>query len=565
MTELVMTLAGVFVAAGVLVIAGHRLGIPTVPALLVAGLLVGRFIDETALMDLAVWGIAFLVFVFGIRIDIPDLAAVFRDAEIAAAAQLIVVGPIAFAIGYACALAFGFDPPARNALYFAAVATLSSTIVGSTALAVDVRRNMVHGRLASAVHLFDDVVAIVLLIVLSAAVLTNPDQLAAQLGWATMLVVAGAMVYRYGFPLLVRGASGSAELVLMGSISILIAFVAAAELMGLSMVVGAFAAGIAIRQEGATALAVRNGIRAIRDFFVAIFFVTLGALVQLPSAAGLVLAAVLIVVSTVVNPVFHTAAFIAEGYDARSSFLASTNLNHTSELALVIVIQAAALGTIAPELFEAAILAAAATMAIGATTVHERWALHRFVEPRFQQWDANRLDERSVTAEELTDHAIIIGYGRLGRRVARTFEHGALDLVVIENDPLRRDRLVEECDQFVFGDATNPQVLERANADAAAIIVSTAENPTIDRRLLDRGLDAFVILRNEDARQAVSLLDDGADYVIVPDVLAGTHLEAIVRRIVDGEVDPTSLQDEHVRLLEQAEPDRRDPFQRPNE
>ena len=565
MTDLVMTLAAVFVAAGVLVLAAHRIGVPAVPAFLLAGLLVGPWIDESALFDLAVWGIAFLVFLFGIRVDLADLHAVFRDAELAAGAQLLVVGPIAFAVGYTCALVFGFDSPVRNAIYFAAAATLSSTIVGSSALASDVRRNLLHGRLASAVHVFDDLVAIGLLVVLSVPVLTDPDLIAAQLGYALVVILAGVLVYRHGFPLLVRLADGSAELVLMGSISILIAFLAAAELVGISMVVGAFAAGIAIRREGATALAVRNGIQAIRDFFVAIFFVTVGALVQIPSAQGLLLAGVLVVVTVVVNPIIHTGAFTAEGYDARSSFLAATNLNHTSELALVIAIQAAVLETIATDVFDAIILAAAVTMALGATTRHEHWAHHRFVDPLFHEWDAARLVERSSIPDDLSGHAIVIGYGRLGHRLRDTFEELSLDVVAIENDPLRQESIISECDHYVFGDATNPLVLEFVGIDAASIVISTAENPTIDRRLLEAETDAFVVLRSEDPKRALSLFERGAGYVIVPDVLAGGYLETIIRQFCTDERDGDELRDEHFRVLERSEAEPLDHGWRPSD
>lgn len=136
----------------------------------------------------------------------------------------------------------------RNAIYFAAAATFSSTIVGSGILANDVEQNPVYQRLASSIHFFDDIVAIFVVLILSADVLTDIQLVTSNLAVGFLLVIAGLMFYRYGYPMLVRVADGSDELVLMGSISVLIAFVGVAEAAGISLVVGAFAAGLGLRK-----------------------------------------------------------------------------------------------------------------------------------------------------------------------------------------------------------------------------------------------------------------------------------------------------------------------------
>ncbi len=129
---------------------------------------------------------------------------------------------------------------------------MSSSLVGGVVLGSEIRDNLVHGRLASSIHFFDDLVAIGLLLILSTEVVTA-DAIAAQIGYGVLFVVAGLLIYRHGFPILVRLSEGDGELVLVGSISILIAFIAGAEFVGLSIVVGAFAAGVAIRSDGTVA------------------------------------------------------------------------------------------------------------------------------------------------------------------------------------------------------------------------------------------------------------------------------------------------------------------------
>ena len=554
MTEIIFALSVVFVTAGVLLLVANQFGFSPIPFYIIAGLIAGQFIGPAVLVELAQWGIAFLVFVFAIRIDLGDVQTVLRDAEIAAATQLLVVGTVAFAVGYGFTVAFEFEYPLRNAIYFSAAATFSSTLVGAGVLEEEIRNNLIYGRLASSIHFFDDVLAIAAVLVLSADVLTDAQIVTSQIGYGVLFVLAGLVFYRHGFPLLSRVTEGDGELLLMVSISILIAFLAAAEAVGLSIVVGAFAAGIAIRAEGARALEVRNGIESIRDFFVAIFFVTLGALVQIPTVEALVLAAVLFVLVAVLNPLVHTLTFLYEGYDARTSFLASSSLNQVSELSLIIAIQAWWLGTISDHLFDAIILTAALTMIL--TVVIRRYEefLYRTVVARLLGGHHTRyVDEHSRVEDDLADHVVVVGYGRQGRRLVNTLETLDEPYVVVENDPVLRDDLETNCRNYVFGDAMAEYPMQQAQVSHARLVVSTVDHRAASEALLERSTDADRILRARSSRKARELLDAGATFVMVPDVLAADQLIETVERVVRDEREASLLADEHFDVLEALE------------
>lgn len=554
MTELVVTLSAMFIAAGVLLLVANHFGFSPIPFYLIAGLIVGPFIGQEELIELAQWGIAFLVFVFGIRMDMSDLQAVFRDAEVAAFVQIAVVGCLAGAVGYAFSLGFGFDYPLRNAIYFSAAATFSSTIVGSGALERDILDNLVHGRLASSIHFFDDIVAIGVVLILSAEVLSDPTEITSNIGYGVLFLLAGILLYQHGYPLLIRAAEGFDELILMGSISILIAFIAAAEAVGISIAVGAFAAGVAIRSEGAEAIGVQNGIQSIRDFFVAIFFVTVGALVQVPTGQAFVISVVLIFLVMILNPLIITLAFIYEKYDPRTSFIAALNLNQISELSLIIAIQAWLLGTIADDLFDAIILATAATMILTLYTKrHEETIYQRVIAPNFQKWQAKYVETHSAISDDLTDHVIIIGFGRQGRQIANLLEELSVQHVVIENDPVFWDDLQRECEQYVFGDAMGSSTMERANVADARLIISTVNHRSLSRSVLAENTDADIILRANSSQEAVQLLDDGALFVNVPSVLASDQLLENIERVVSDDDSISSLRSEHEEMLQRFE------------
>ncbi|MCU4924692.1 cation:proton antiporter [Halobacteria archaeon AArc-dxtr1] len=550
---LIVDLGIIFVAAGALLFVANQFRLPTVPFYLLAGLAIGWTIGLDELLVLAQWGIAFLVFVFGIRLDLGDVQSVLRDGEVAAITQLLVVAPVAFGAGYVLGELFGFAEPFRNAVYFSAAVTLSSTLVGAGMLETEIRDNLVHGRLASSIHFFDDLVAIVLLLILSTEVVTA-DAVASKIGYAVVLLAVGLVIYRHGFPLLVRAADGSDELVLMGCVSILVAFLAAAEYVGISIVVGAFAAGIAIRNDGTQSLAVGNGIASIRDFFVTIFFVTVGALVSIPSLEAATVALVLVALVAVVNPVVLLLAFVYEGYDVRTAFFATTGLNQVSEFSLVIAIQALLMGTITEDMFDAIILAAAVTMVLAAAIRRTEEDLYATVVPRFfTEQRTRKVDQHSRVEDTLSDHVIVLGYGRQGRRLVETCEDLGQPYVVIENDPALYDRLEAECRHYVFGDAMSTYPWEKAHLEDATLVVSTVDHRPVSEHLLELEPDADIILRSADAEEAAAFVDSGATYVTVPDILAGEQLREVIDALLKGETDIETLAADHRDRLAELE------------
>ncbi len=549
MTELITALAVLFVSAGLFLLVANHFSLSPVPFYILAGLVSGTFLEQPELVELAQWGIAFLVFVFGFRVNFDSLQAVIRDSEVAALTQLIVVAPLAFGV----ALLFGFDP--LNGLYFAAAATFSSTLVGAGLLEHEIRDNLVHGRLSSSLHFFDDLLAIALILILSAEVFTATE-VTSKIGYGVLFLLAAVAVYRHLFPALARLSGGSDELTLMASISILIGFLAAAELAGISIVVGAFAAGIAIRSDDTSTLGVRNGIHSIRDFFVAIFFVTVGALVTVPNLTSLLLALALVGLVLICNPLVMMIAFIWEGYDARTAFLASSSLNQVSELSLIIVIQAWLLETspISDDVFNAVILAAAVTMILTSLTRrHEDDIYHTFVERFIAGRQTRKVDARSSVGPDLDDHIIIVGYGRQGRRLVETCDRLETPCVVIENDPVLWDDIERECEHYVLGDAMSRYTWEAARVERASLIISTVDHRSASDAILSFDFDADVLLRARRSATAREFLAAGAYYVSVPNVLAADQLLENIGASLGDEAELSALKADHLARLTEIE------------
>ncbi|NKE37974.1 potassium transporter Kef [Natronococcus sp. JC468] len=547
MVDLITTLAVIFITAGVFLIIANQFSLSPVPFFILAGILTGTVIDEASLLELAQWGIAFLVFVFGVGVRLDTVQTVFRDSEVTSVVQLSMVG----AFGFLCATLLGFDR--LNSVYFAIAAVLSSTIVGAGLLQSEIRNNLVYGRLAQSMHLVQDILAIIFILVLSVDVFSS-DAIAANLGYGVILLVGALIIQRHIFNQLSRFAGNSQELMLMASISILICFLAAAEYVGISSVIGAFAAGLAIKADFTKNPDMLNGIESIKDFFVAIFFVTLGALVSIPSLSVVSTAFVLVVLTAILKPAVTLLTLLWEGYDTRTASLTSFSLDQVSEFTLIIAIQALIVGQITPTLFDAIILAAAVTMITSSyTRRHDEQLYQSLLSGILDGSQSNKIDSQSHVDQTVQEHVIIVGFGRQGRRIVNYCETQDRPYVVIENDPTLLAELESQCENYVFSDAMHQYTWEKARLEKARLIISTIDQKRVSNRILDRCGSADVILRSSDLSEAKSLLKEGALYVTVPDLLASEQLNKHVFQVITGSTDRERLRQEHLSELETLE------------
>lgn len=535
MVDLLTTLAIIFIVAGPFLLVANKFELPTVPLLIVAGLVAGVFIEEELTLELAQYGIALLVFSFGVGIQFDSVRMVLLESEVATLGQIVIVG----SLGVGTGLLFGV--PLQESLYLGIAAALSSSIVGTALLKKEIRNKLVRGRLAESIHFVQDLIAIALLLVLSAEAFAA-DPIATQIGYGMMLLVGAVLVNRYVFDLLGRLAGGSSELMIIGVVSLLVLFIGVAERVGVSIVVGAFAAGLAVRHDPDRYLGLFNGIESIKDFFIAIFFVTIGALVAFPTVEKVLLAGGLILLTAVVKPIVTTIILILQGHEARSATLTSLSIDQVSEFALIIAIEALLLGLLSQLAFDAIIFAAAVTMITSSLSQRYDERIYRALAERgLIAGRHGKIDAWSECPEDISDHIIIVGYGRQGRHLVDACEELEQPYVVIENDPELRDTVRMHCEAYVFGDAIERYTWEKARGAAARLVVSTVPSDPVSERILELVPSDRVILNANDVDTALTLLDQGAFYVIVTDLLAGEQLVQYVKALMFDSLTPEEL------------------------
>jgi CPA2 family monovalent cation:H+ antiporter-2 len=276
--------------------------------------------------------------------------------------------------------------------------------------------------------------------------------------------------------------------------------------------------------------------------------------VTVPTAEVILLAGVLTILTVLVKPAATVALLLYKGYEARSATLTSLNLAQVSEFALIIAIEGLVAGMLAQPVFAAIILAATVTMLTSSLS-------SRYDEPIYQilsdlgvlRKQYEKVDERSAAPDDIAHHVVIVGYGRQGRRLVDTCEARERPYVVVENDPVLLQELESECEAYVFGDAMEQYTWTKANVAHAQLIVSTVDSNRVSNRILTLAEDGDVdvVLRARTVSTARDLLERGALYVSVPEVLAAEQLVEHVEAVAAGEVSGPELRMDSLAELEQ--------------
>ncbi len=517
MVEVISSLTVIFAASAAMLYLANKFSQPAIPAYITAGILTGFLIDQNSLIGLVELGIAFLVFIFGLKFDPEKLKSVEAEALTVNTLQLALVGALSFSFGYI----IGLD--LLHSFYFSTIATLSSSLVGLELMSKEVDMDLIHGRLAESINLIQDILAVGAIMILSASSFSiNP--IARKLFLGASLILSALIIRKYIFDWIGRLAEGSTELLMLSALSFLTVYVGLSQYLELSIVVGAFAAGIAVAKFPHN-IEILETTSSIKDFFSAIFFVTLGALVSVPTFEVFILATSIGLFTTIVKPGLIISSLLHQGYDSRTSFLTGISLDQVSEFALIIAIQGHLSGLMADHLFQATVLAATVTMVASSyTKLYENELFELLNHYNIIESNRDLLPEANIE-DGLQNPIIVVGYDTQGKRIAEKLKDTETEFIVIENDPAKVSELREKEESFIYGNVLDDDTWNAADYKNAKLIISTVPSIIVSDKILGLETDADKILRAKKPAEAEKLLNKGALYVIIPEILSSELLK----------------------------------------
>ena len=496
-------------AATVAYLLARWLEAPALPFLLAAGVALSAVYPVPAglLEDGLVLGVSVLLFVAGLELEPGRIGDRGRAAVRVGLVQALALAALAFGV----CLPLGFTP--LEAGYLALALTASSTLVGVRILKR--RREMFepYGRVVLGVLLLQDVL-VLLAIPLVTRLGPAGGAVVETLGAITLLGAACAAVRTWGAPLLSRADD---EMLILASLSTLFLFALGAELLGIPLVVGAFLAGVALARFPVNRI-VRSEVAPIGEFFSALFFTALGALVRVPSATELWQAGLLAALVVVVTPPLVTIVAERSGLSARSALDAGLLLSQTSELSLVIGLAGMVQGDLDPGVFTVIVLVTAATMLLTPLLASDAVS-RRLLRLHPSQW---RTPEEAAPA----GHVLLLGGGTTGRTLLGELALPETDVVVVDRDPSVTARLRSRGIRAICGEASDPRVLEAVGARNARVVISTVGRTSDSEDVLAAvGSGTDVLVRVTTEVEARRIRERGGTPVLVPERAAESLME----------------------------------------
>ncbi|MBX3637238.1 MAG: Kef family K(+) transporter [Rubrivivax sp.] len=532
------TLIGTVVAGlGVAFLMGalaHRLKISPIAGYLLAGVMVGPFtpgfVAHTGLaLQLAEIGVILLMFGVGLHFSLKDLLSVRRIAVPGAIVQMAVATGLGTMLGVSLGWSFA------GSLIFGLALSVASTVVLLRALQARDMLETEKGRIAVGWLIVEDLAMVLVLVLLPPLVALAEGRSAGEGGslWLTLartLLAVGAfvalmlLVGRRVLPWLLWqiGKTGSRELFTLAVFAAAVGIAyGASALFGVSVALGAFFAGLVLRESDFSQRAAEQSL-PFRDAFAVLFFVSVGMLFDpmvLLERPGQVLAVTLIIM--VGKSLAAAALVLAFRYPLNTALTVSVSLAQIGEFSFILAALGGSLGVLPVEANSLVVAGALLSIALNpllfsAVEPARQWVLrHSGVARRLEARD-DPLAELPMSTDRkyLARQVVLVGYGAVGRGIAAALRERDVPFIVVEQTRERVEALRAEGVPAVFGDAADPMVLVQAHIAEAGLLVVAASESTDVRPMIQTARtlnpEIPVVVRAPNAEEAELLLAEGA-------------------------------------------------------
>ncbi len=522
---------------------------PLIPAYIFTGILIGPLFfnlitDQNLIASLSEIGVAFLIFTAGLEIKFRKLKEVGKVATVSGITQILLLFGLAFFIS----TWMGFAGKAP--VYIGLVVAFSSTMMVLTLLADKKEINSLHGRIIIGILLIQDIAAIIVLAVLSSDLSLNG--ILGVLAKALMFAIFAFILSKIINPVFKRAARNS-ELLLLVSISLLFLFIMGSFIANLSLIIGAFFAGVALANSDYKT-EIQGKITSLREFFAIIFFVALGMQLMPIPKKFILLFIVLLGLVIIIKPLIIMFLVRLMGYKKRSSFLVGNALAQTSEFSLVILVIGLSLGHINEGLFSTLVLLTILTMSLTTYLITYQKKLDGWLD-----WPLNIFNKYHSKKEDLEyidnpkNKTVIFGCHRAGSLLLKEFAKNKEDLFVVDYNPEIIKSLMDKKIACVYGDFMNPEVFAKTRVEKAEIIVSTIpdfdDNILLLKKIRKSNKDGLIFVVANRISEAKELYIAGADYVILPQIEGGQRAFDLIKKFKKGNVSKKDLKDNHIKYL----------------
>lgn len=546
-TAIFYEMAVIMSLAAAVGVVGVLLKQPLLIAFIITGILAGPTAFDVIqsasnLNALADIGVAVLLFLIGLKLDMHIIRSLGRVATATGLGQVLFTA----LAGFALCLALGLD--ALASIYVAVALTFSSTIIIVKLLTDKREVDSLHGRIAIGFLIVQDIVVVVAMVALSTFGIgagTGSDGLSipAVLGSSTLLFAALAVFMRWAAEPLVARIARYPELLVTATLAWAVLLAAVADWIGLGKELGGLMAGFSLASTSFRD-AIASRLASLRDFLLLFFFLMLGARLEIGVLGNQVVPALILSAFVLIgNPLIVLVIMGAMGYRKRTGFLAGLTVAQISEFSLIFIAMGLSLGHVQREAVSLVTLVGLVTIALSTYMIIYSHELYRLLEPVLAPFE--RKVSQGDDADQLQEDIdmILFGLGRYGTALAQVLHDHGIRVLGVDFDPEAIARWRDRGFPGVFGDATDPEFpTSLPLQQASCVIIATPppipgspqeDSQAIVKDALRRvGFKGRIAVRRHDDVDGQRATDAGGDIVLSPFSDAATRAAELLE--LDG-------------------------------
>jgi len=540
------------ILAAVLGIVAKLLKQPLIAAYILAGFILGPAIlgmtPNAELNSLfSTIGVAFLLFTVGLELSINKIKEAGKKVLFIGMIQILATA----LLGYIFCILIGFNN--LSSLYIGGLLSFSSTIIVVNLLTEKKAISSLYGKISIGVLVLQDIVALLLMVFLSGF---SAEKTLSVFSLSIILFkgfVLFAIVYLIGhffISKLFKYLAHHTDLLFLFSIAWCFAVSGIFSYLGFSIEMGAFVAGVSLANMAYTEEMTLK-LLPLRDFFLILFFITLGSEINWSGMGNMIVPIILLVLFVlIVKSLVTFWASLSVGFSKRTSFYSAMSLSQVSEFSLIIAAIGLSLGHINKDISSIIIIVTIITILLSSYLITFLGNIYNALRKPLSVIGFLNKEEEREDIPKMKNHIILFGYHRLGKQIFASLEKISKKIIIVDLDPDVVENLNHMGKHCIYGDAYNPELLEKLNIAEAKMIVSTFPGKKSSKFLIKKikstKSKSKIIIMAEHSDDAIYLYKHGADYVILPHHLSGEHVSGMLDGIRKKKTTFNKLRNQHL-------------------
>lgn len=553
---------------------------PLIVSYIISGLILrlfgSNFLQHDIITIFSEFGIAFLLFIVGLELNLEKIKEVKNVAIIGGLLSTFAV----FIIGFLLYLLYFSE--LIPALYFGIIFSFSSTMVLIKILSDKRELDTIHARIMIGILILQDIIAIFIL-----AFFENLNNISITVVLIQLLKLFLLLLFTYIFTRYINKrvfefAARKTELLFIISLSYAFLFgiissnignilgliinmfninlssgIKNVLYSGFSISIGSFLAGFSLANLPYR-LEIIGKIKPLRDFFSILFFISLGMQITSLKSNYIGFLIIALIIIFTVKPFINMLTVAIFGFRKRTSFLTGSALIPISEFGLILAYLGLDKGIVNTQFLSLTIYLMIITVIISSYILHYNSKIYHLIRKKLDWLDKIVLNDVETNLQNINkvhkEHIVLCGYNRTGYSLLKKIMELNLDVIVVDYNPEVINKLKRLNVPYIYGDISDPEIIERLNLESAIAVISTVQdledNIYLIREVRKRNKKALIFVTSNQIDEAFKLYEEGADYVILPHFLGGDHASIVLEKYINKIDEIINYKISHIKELE---------------